>query len=203
MEIGKQIKKYRSEMEVSQEELAERIFVSRQTVSNWENDKNYPDLKSLLLLSSLFGVSLDILIKGDIEQMKEEIKTEDRKLLKRYKTIVTVFSIISILSAFPLLALPILMFGLSIYTSIGIGSFILIYAVLVFFAHKVERFTKQHDIHTLKEIVAFMEGQPLNEIDKQREHGKRAYQTFLVFIGTGLLTFAVFMLMFFIYSRLR
>jgi transcriptional regulator with XRE-family HTH domain len=66
MEIGKQIKKYRSEMEVSQEELAERIFVSRQTVSNWETDKNYPDLKSLVLLSSLFGVSLDLLI-GDGE----------------------------------------------------------------------------------------------------------------------------------------
>ena len=55
-------------MEVSQEELAERIFVSRQTVSNWENEKNYPDLKSLLLLSSLFGVSLDILVKGELSK---------------------------------------------------------------------------------------------------------------------------------------
>jgi len=68
MEISKQIKKYRLEMEVSQEELAERIFVSRQTVSNWENEKNYPDLKSLLLLSSLFGVSLDILVKGELSK---------------------------------------------------------------------------------------------------------------------------------------
>ena len=42
MEIGKQIKKYRSEMGLSQDELAERIFVSRQTISNWGNGKNYP-----------------------------------------------------------------------------------------------------------------------------------------------------------------
>ena len=48
MEIGKQIKKYRTEMKLSQEELAEKIFVSRQTISNWENNKNYPDVKSLL-----------------------------------------------------------------------------------------------------------------------------------------------------------
>ena len=60
MELGKQIKKYRSEMNLSQEELADKVFVSRQTVSNWENDKNYPDIKSLLLLSEVFGVSLDI-----------------------------------------------------------------------------------------------------------------------------------------------
>lgn len=48
MEIGKQIKKYRTDIKLSQEALAERIFVSRQTISNWENDKNYPDMKSLL-----------------------------------------------------------------------------------------------------------------------------------------------------------
>ena len=46
MKIGKQIKKYRTEMELSQDELAEKIFVSRQTISNWENNKNYPDAVS-------------------------------------------------------------------------------------------------------------------------------------------------------------
>ncbi len=51
MEIGNQIKKYRNEMKLSQDELAQKIFVSRQTISNWENNKNYPDIKSLLLLN--------------------------------------------------------------------------------------------------------------------------------------------------------
>lgn len=62
MELGKQIKKYRTEANLSQEELADKVFVSRQTVSNWENDKNYPDIKSLVLLSEIFHISLDNLI---------------------------------------------------------------------------------------------------------------------------------------------
>ena len=73
MELSIQIKKYRTELHLSQEELAEKVYVTRQTISNWENEKSYPDIHSLLLLSSLFNVSLDQLIKGDIEKMKEII----------------------------------------------------------------------------------------------------------------------------------
>ena len=73
MEIGTQIKKYRNELKLSQEELAEKVFVTRQTISNWETEKNYPDIHSVLLLSSIFNISLDQLIKGDIEIMKKEI----------------------------------------------------------------------------------------------------------------------------------
>ena len=58
MELGEQIKKYRAKANLSQEELADRIFVSRQTISNWENDKNYPDIKSIVLMSEVFQVSL-------------------------------------------------------------------------------------------------------------------------------------------------
>ena len=59
MELNKQIKKYRTMMNLSQEELAEKVYVTRQTISNWETGKSYPDIHSLLLLSSLFNVSLD------------------------------------------------------------------------------------------------------------------------------------------------
>ena len=66
MNIGSQIKKYREQLKISQEELADKVFVSRQTISNWENNKNYPDIKSLSLLSYIFNVSIDDFIKGDI-----------------------------------------------------------------------------------------------------------------------------------------
>lgn len=69
MELGKQIKKHRQEVQLSQEKLADRVYVSRQTISNWENDKSYPDVNSLVLLSEIFQISLDNLIKGDIEVM--------------------------------------------------------------------------------------------------------------------------------------
>lgn len=58
MELGKQIKKYRSEKKLSQDALAEKIYVSRQTISNWENSKSYPDVNSLVLLSEVFEIGL-------------------------------------------------------------------------------------------------------------------------------------------------
>ncbi|HFL5474022.1 TPA: helix-turn-helix domain-containing protein, partial [Streptococcus pyogenes] len=65
MEIGQQMIRYRKQQTLSQEELVEKVYVSRQSISNWENDKTYPDIHSLLLLSQIFQVSLDQLIKGD------------------------------------------------------------------------------------------------------------------------------------------
>ena len=100
--LENKIKKYRKEMELSQDELAEKIFVSRQTISNWENNKNYPDVKSLLLLSSLFSVSLDILIKGDLEEMKEQIKKEDIDVFKHDSNIFSILLLCTILLPIPL-----------------------------------------------------------------------------------------------------
>ena len=83
MELSKQIKKYRTEANLSQEELADKIYVSRQTISNWENEKNYPDIKSLVLMSEVFQVSLDNLVKGDLERMKKEIDTQEYAKFQR------------------------------------------------------------------------------------------------------------------------
>ena len=69
MELGKRLKEYRARAGMTQDELAEKLFVSRQTISSWENDKSYPDIHSLLMLGEVFGVSLDTLVKGDIEIM--------------------------------------------------------------------------------------------------------------------------------------
>ena len=59
MELNAQIKKYRSSLNLSQEELAEKLYVTRQTISNWENEKNYPDLSSLKEISNEYGISFD------------------------------------------------------------------------------------------------------------------------------------------------
>ncbi|MCR4782558.1 MAG: helix-turn-helix domain-containing protein, partial [Lachnospiraceae bacterium] len=68
MELGNRIKELRKVQNINQDELAEKLFVSRQTISNWENDKSYPDIQSVLLLSETFGVSVDQLLKGDVEK---------------------------------------------------------------------------------------------------------------------------------------
>lgn len=65
MEIGEQLKRARNQAELTQEQVADEIHVSRQTISNWENQKSYPDIASVILLSDLYGLSLDALLKGD------------------------------------------------------------------------------------------------------------------------------------------
>ncbi len=63
MNVGARIKKYREKLNISQDELALKVFVSRQTISNWETNKSYPDIKSLTMLSNIFHVTLDELEK--------------------------------------------------------------------------------------------------------------------------------------------
>lgn len=72
MEIGKKLKNARVQSGMTQENVAEKINVSRQTISNWENEKSYPDIISVIALSDLYSISLDVLLKGD-EKMIEHL----------------------------------------------------------------------------------------------------------------------------------
>lgn len=53
LDIGSRIKKYREKQNISQEDLALKVYVSRQTISNWETNKSYPDIKSLTILCNI------------------------------------------------------------------------------------------------------------------------------------------------------
>jgi len=70
MEIGKKLKNARLKSGLTQEKVAEGILVSRQTISNWENEKSYPDIISVIKLSDLYNISLDELLKGDAEMIE-------------------------------------------------------------------------------------------------------------------------------------
>ena len=74
MELPRQLRANRERLDMSQEDVAHAIYVSRQTISSWENGKTYPDVQSLLLLSQLFGVSIDELVKGDVATMEKAIE---------------------------------------------------------------------------------------------------------------------------------
>lgn len=65
LDIGKKIQNARKESGMTQEQVAEYLGVSRQTISNWENEKSYPDIISVIHMSDLYHVSLDVLLKGD------------------------------------------------------------------------------------------------------------------------------------------
>lgn len=83
MEIGKKLKNARLEAGLTQEKAAEKIDVSRQTISNWENEKSYPDIISVIALSDLYSVSLDELLKGD-QKMAEHLE-ESTNVVKSNK----------------------------------------------------------------------------------------------------------------------
>lgn len=182
MELGKQIRLYRLENKLSQEELADRIYVSRQTISNWENDKSYPDINSLVLLSEVFKVSLDKLIKGDIEIMKDVIKKEEVDKMNHYGRIYTIMFIVTVVSAVPLFM------WLGVWALIPWGT---IWMLSMYFASKIEKIKKDNDVQTYKEIVAFSEGKLLDDIYKQQEIGKRPYRKMLLVIGSALVTLCV------------
>ena len=71
MELSRQLKTRREEQGLSQDEVAKAIFVSRQTISNWETGRTYPDVQSLLLLSVAFDISIDELIKEYPEEVSK------------------------------------------------------------------------------------------------------------------------------------
>ena len=169
MELARQLKVKRKECGLSQDEVAKAIFVSRQTVSKWENDKTYPDVQSLLLLSQLFDVPIDELIKGDAVAMQQAIKEDSRKMrLLSYG--VVGFSALGFL----------FMLGFSIAWSEPSGfarmskgniaggiTFVVLYAIGFGMAIAIDRLKKKHDIVTYREIDRFLKGEVDEEPDSQ------------------------------------
>ena len=159
MEIGNQIKKYRGKLKWSQETLAQKSYVSPQTISDWENGNSYPDIHSLLILSKLFNISLDKLIKEDVEAIKKEIESNNAKKFNSMTWLLAAEYIVSVVSAVPLMK----------YLS-WIGGIIwgLLLAFSIITALKAEKLKKASNIRTYREIKAFMEGKPLEDIKNER-----------------------------------
>ena len=193
MNVGTRIKKYREKQNVSQEELALKVFVSRQTISNWETNKSYPDIKSLTMLSSIFHVTLDDFIKGDIEEMKKIVSKEKLEKFNIMSYIFLVEMLILMFSAYPLF---------SIDGYIGVIIWILLFVITLVTATIIEKFKKNNDIQTYKEIIVFMENKSLSYEEVQQEIGKRNYQKILLAILTGLITFIIFIIEIFIMKNI-
>lgn len=87
MRIADIIKNARIKNGYTQEQVAESLLVSRQTISNWENGRSLPDIVSIIRMSELYGLSLDELVKGDkillkkIERDARAVKAE-KKIIK-------------------------------------------------------------------------------------------------------------------------
>ena len=193
MELANQIKKYRKMLNLSQDEFAEKIYVTRQTVSNWENEKNYPDIHSILRMATLFDISLDQLIKGDIEIMRKEINNVDLKKFKRDGSTLAALYVSVLLAAYPLIHF------LGILGGVILGG---IAATMLIFSIKVEKQKKQHNIQTFKDITAFFDGVPLDEIERENETVGNAKITFIKMLAGAVMGGTVVLLFWLIFDFL-
>lgn len=160
MNLSKQIKRLREAAGFSQEELAEKIYVSRQTISNWENERSYPDIHNLLLLSVLFDVTLDELVKGDVETMKKIIGNDE---MNKYSWIM-----VGTIGAAAVVFGP----AWKILGNKGLWIPFILWLICMWAAFKIEKIKKDNDVKTYKEIVAYMEGEDVSEIRKERSFKK-------------------------------
>ena len=170
MEIGNRIREHRMSANMSQDDLAARIYVSRQTISSWENGKTYPDIQSLLLLSEVFGATIDELVKGDVETMEKSVE-KDIGMLNRLGIVMMAFVLLAlvalawftvqsvvwdwpVMQTLPTLALSIVLWGIAMAAGIW-----------------AERIKKENDVITYSEVVSFVKGEP---VERETERGRRA-----------------------------
>ena len=181
MNISKQLKNYRKEFNISQETLAEVIHVSRQTISNWENDKSYPDIQSLIMLSEYFKVSLDELVKGDVVKMKNELKTDE---MNKLSTLMIIGFILMIVT------LPL---GVKFTSYLFVVPLLICIGTMII-AFKLEKIKKENNLRTYKEILNYMETGEIPEEKKDQESLKvKVIKATLGAIIGGVIGYLVFM----------
>ena len=181
MEVGNRIREERDRLGLSQEDLAQQIFVSRQTVSNWETGKTYPDVQSLLLLSKLFEVSVDSLVKGDVEAMQEKI---DNYELDRFKMKA------SMGIGLALIAVGAVMLAILSKQGQTPASPFFVIAILFLVAGVVlsfvaQRINDRYDIETMREVQAFLEGAEPDQIERDRKLPKAARDGLKILAGAA------------------
>ena len=168
MELSSRIKELRTEKGWSQEVLAQRAYVSRQTISNWETERSYPDVHSLLILSDLFAVSVDELIKGDVDTMKEEITKNDGKEMKKLYNLAGIECLAGLASAVlvGVLEVDVLKLLFAVLTGVFLTADFMTF-------RRMRQMQAEHDVQTYREVIAFMNGETLDEIEKAAELEKR------------------------------
>ena len=129
MEIGRKLKEARQMSGLTQENVAEKLNVSRQTISNWETEKFYPDILYVLQLSDLYQVSLDELLKGD-ERMIQHLENSTNVVKSNQKILLAFICNICLLFLFFIFIIPIsksyLLTLLAVALMVGTTGYILV-----------------------------------------------------------------------------
>ena len=169
MELPRQLRANRERLGLSQEDVAHAIYVSRQTMSSWENGKTYPDVQSLMLLSHLFGISIDELV-----------------MLMGIACMVGLNAVWKDPSPVPYM---------SIGSLAGIAAMVAFWIPSLVLSVRIEQVKKNHDLVTYREISAFMDGEEVPEESKALSRSKPLLSNIVKLVcGAGIGLIVAFVL---------
>ena len=137
-------------------------------VAKWEAGDTVPDLEKSRLLAELFGVSLDELIKGDVDTMKETITKNDGKKMKKLYNLAGTVTLAGLASA----VLVSVLNGETLRLLFALLTGVFLTVTFIAF-HKMGELQKENDVQTYREVIAFMNGETLDDIEKAKENEKR------------------------------
>lgn len=124
MQIGEKIKHYRIKQKLTQEQLANKLFVSRKTISSWETGRSLPGISTLVELSSIFNISTDELLKND-EQINEHFKNQEKAMIRINYVELVLYIILFILTILSYLRL----FGVHVFIHF-VNAYALFFSIL-------------------------------------------------------------------------
>lgn len=125
MLMGEQLKKIREEHLLSQENLAEILDVSRQTISNWENTKSYPDIERVMRMSEIYHLSLDELLKGDTKMVQSWLDATDSKRTVKQLVVLLLINLLALIG--------LLIFNQNIWVAVSLMAILAICVVSCFY----------------------------------------------------------------------
>ena len=109
MTFGKKLRAARMAMNLTQQKIADDFFITRQTISSWENGNSYPDVMTLIKLSDYFGFSIDEILREDKQMRlfldKKSVKSELKPVYRILLLISLILLVIEILDCFSVIKL--------------------------------------------------------------------------------------------------
>lgn len=158
--VGAHIREHREKAGLTQAQLAEAVFATRQTVGNWERGATLPDIQSLQLLAGVFGVTVDELLGGDADELAREA-ANDRRVLMHSFIMEWVNSLVIICVGLARSALRELGMSWSAYQGYSMVLGVIQWTVMLYMLFAVagrDRVRRARDLVNATDIVAFLEG---------------------------------------------
>ena len=163
MKIGQHIYQLRTTQNLTQEELASKVYVTRQTVSNWERGYSYPDLQTLMTISEYFNISVHELLKEDLPTIERSLSMKAHQHFQQLSTEFTLLLIWFVISS---------IFSIYFFRENGLLLNLVISSLwLVYKSFQVERFKSDYQLRNYQDISDFLAGKITQPI-KAPSHSK-------------------------------